>query len=96
MLTTSVERLPGDLLNTLYLVDELGDEEGCQRILEEAERMQVELPILQDDISPGDFAILVLLEHPDLIRRCREKTVTRRVKRFYEFGSADFRQSKAA
>lgn len=92
MLTTSVERLPGDLLNALYLVDELGDEDGCQRILEEAERTQVDLPTLPDNISPGDFAILVLLEHPDLIRRCREKTVTRRVKRFYEFNSADSRR----
>lgn len=94
MLTTSVERLPGDLLNALYLVDELGDEEGCQRILEEAEKTQVNLPVLPDNISQGDFAILVLLEHPDLIRRCREKTVTRRVKRFYEFGSADPRRFK--
>lgn len=92
ILTTSVERLPGDLLNALYLVDELGDEEGCQRILEEAERAEVDLPILPANISPGDFAIMVLLEHPDLIRRCREKTVTRRVKRFYEFGSADSRR----
>ena len=94
MLTTSVERLPGALLNALYLVDELGDEEGYQRILEEAERTQVNLPVLPDNISPGDFAILVLLEHPDLVRRCREKTVTRRVKRFYEFGSADQRRFK--
>lgn len=87
--TRQDERMPGDLLRDLYVLDEVADEDGHQRILEEAERLGIDLRAVPDDVSPGDFAILVLLDCPHLIRVCHEKTIARLVKRYYEYRSRD-------
>ena len=83
------EKMPGDLLRDLYVLDEVADEDGHQRILEEAELRGIDLGSFPDDVSPGDFATLVLVDHPQLVRICHEKTVARQVKRYYEYRSRD-------
>lgn len=90
--TSTAERMPGDLLSDLYMLDEVGDEDGHHRILDEAHARGIDLGGFPDDIPAGDFAILVFLDHPDLIRVCREKMVARQVKRYYEFRSRDDRR----
>ena len=83
------EKMPGDLLRDLYVLDEVADEDGHQRILEEAELRGIDLRSFPDDVSPGDFATLVLVDHPHLVRICHEKTIARQVKRYYEYRSRD-------
>ena len=83
------ERMPGDLLRDLYVLDEIADEAGYERILDEAERLEIDLRFIPSNVCPGDFAMLVSLKHSDLIRICHEKTVVRQVKRYYEYRSQD-------
>jgi hypothetical protein len=90
--TSSDERMPGDLLRDLYILDEVADEDGHQRILEEAADRQISLRSIPCDMSAGDFAATVFLKHPDLIRVCHEKTIAREVKRYYEYRSRDHRR----
>ncbi len=91
-LTTPDENMPGTLLRDLYVLDELADEDGHQRIFDEAGRRGIDLGQIPDDVSAGDFAVLVLLQHPHLIRVCHEKMVVRQVKRYYEYRSQDDRR----
>jgi hypothetical protein len=83
------ERMPGELLRDLYVLDELADEDGHQRILDEADRLKMDLRSIPSDICAGDFAITVFLRHSRLIRICHEKTIARQVKRYYEYRSRD-------
>lgn len=85
--TTPDERMPGNLLRDLYILDQVTDEDGHERILEEAERVKVDLRSIPSDICAGDFAILVFLMDRHLIRICHEKTIAREVKRYYEYRS---------
>lgn len=90
--TEAVETMPGDLICALYLTDEVSDEEGMERIVQESARLGIGLPPHGDDVTPGDFAVLVFLECPALIRMCHEKAIARQVKRYYEYPSRDVRR----
>jgi len=79
------EEMPADLLDALYVLDDLADESGHDRILSEAERQGVDLNGKVDDASPGEFAIAVFLQSPGLIRVCHEKTLYRRIKNYQEY-----------
>jgi hypothetical protein len=90
------ERMPGDLLRDMYVLDEIADEAGYERILEEAERLNIDLRSIPSNVGPGDFAMLVSLKHSDLIRICHEKTIVRKVKRYYEYRSRDQQRFRLA
>lgn len=90
------ERMPGDLLRDLYMLDEIADENGCQRMLEEAERLKIKLEAIPGDMSPGDVAVVLLRNEPRLVRICHEKTIARRVKRYYEYRPLDERRFRLA
>ena len=90
--TRSDEKMPGELLRDLYVLDEVADEDGFQRILEEAKLRGIDLGSFPDDVSPGDFAILALLDHPQVVRVCHEKMVARQVNRYYEYRSRNDRR----
>ena len=81
------ERMPGDLLRDLYILDQVADEDGYERIFEEAERLGVDLGSIPGNLCPGDFAIRVFRDHPNLIKISHEKTIARQVKRYYEYHS---------
>jgi len=87
VLTQPDEEMPRDLLEALYVLDDLADETGHDRILAEAERMdgQGDVKSLPDDLNPGEFAIGVYLRRPDLIRVCHEKTIYRKIKNYQEY-----------
>lgn len=87
-----LDDMPGELLHALFLIDALADEAGHERILEEADRCEMDLATMPDDIAPGDFALAVWLEQPRLVRICHEKTVCHKVKRYYEYRSRDYRR----
>jgi hypothetical protein len=86
------ERMPGNLLRDLYTIDQVADEDGHERIFGEAERLGIDLASIPGDVCAGDFAILVFLEHPKLIKISHEKTIARQVKRYYEYRSRDQRR----
>lgn len=86
------EQMPGPLLNDLHMIDGLADDDGHDRILEEADSAATDLSNIDADLGPGDFALAVLLQHPRLIRRCQEKSVCEKVKRYYEYPSSDRRR----
>lgn len=86
------DSMPGDLLHALYVLDEVADEAGVERIHDEAGKLNIDLSGLPDNLCPGDFAIAIHLAHPELIRVCHEKTVCQKVKRYYEYRSRDGRR----
>lgn len=85
------EEMPRDLLEALYVLDDLADETGHDRILAEMERMgaRTDANPLPDDLNPGEFAIAVYLRKPDLIRICHEKSIYRKIKNYQEYQAAN-------
>jgi len=77
------ETMPADLLETLYVLDDLADESGHDRIQHEAERQG--LSVDGDGMTAGEFAIAAHRGHPELVRVCHEKTLYRKVKNYQEY-----------
>lgn len=87
--TQADEDMPPALLETLYELDDLSDESGHDRILEEADRMDIKLNGIYEDLNPGEFAIAVFRDHAHLIRFCHQKTLYRKIKNYQEYQSKD-------
>jgi len=83
------EEMPRDLLDILYVLDDLTDEAGHDRILAEIERSQVPIAGIGRNLNPGEFAIAVYGKSPGLIRHCHEKTLYRKIRNYYEFQAAE-------
>jgi hypothetical protein len=83
------EEMPAKLLEELYALDDLAEESGHDRILSEAQRNDVKLNGLGDDLTPGEFAIAVYLEHPNLVLLCHEMTFYRKIKNYQEYQAKD-------
>jgi len=85
------EDMPPVLQETLYVLDDLADESGYERILDELGRSGVELDVevTDDDLTPGEFAIAVLQQQPQVIATCHAKIDSRKVKNYREFQSPD-------
>lgn len=75
--------MPSELLEALYVLDDLADESGHDRILDEAKRQGITLD--GDGLTPGEFAIAVHCDHPRLLRVCHEKTIYRKVRNYQEY-----------
>jgi hypothetical protein len=83
---TSAEDMPEDLLDKLYMLDDLADGAGHGRILAEADRQGVKLNgILGEDLSPGELAIAVHLQHARVVRSAHDRTIFRKIKNYEEF-----------
>jgi hypothetical protein len=83
------EEIPPELLEALYVLDDLADEAGHDQILTEAARQGINFDGMPDDMNPGEFAIAVYRSHPELIRGCHEKITSRKVKNFQEYQAKD-------
>ncbi len=84
------EEMPSPLLDLLYILDDLADENGHDRILEEAKRQDVSLAdIIGERLSPGDFAIAVQLAHPRVVRTSYEKTLYTKMRNYVEYRAKD-------
>lgn len=81
------EEIPPDLLEALYILDDLSDEAGHDRILEEAEWLGIDLGKVGQDLNVSEFAIGVYLEQPGIIRSCHERTLHRKIKNYEEYQS---------
>ena len=89
-------QVPEQLLRVTYVLDGLADEDGHHSILEEAEALGIGLGDIPKNSTAGDVAIEVFLKHPELINRCHEKVLSRRVKRYHEYRSRDHRRFQPA
>ena len=83
------EEMPGDLLETLYVLDDLADESGHDRIHSEIERSGETIAGVNGDLTPGEYAISVYRAKPGLVQACHEKTVHRKTQNYTEFQSAN-------
>jgi len=79
------EEMPSALLEALYVLDDLADISGHDRILAEADRLGIDLTPLGGNLTPGEFAIAVRQAHPHLIQVCHEKVLYRKIKNYQEF-----------
>lgn len=65
---TPDEGTPEDLINSLYLVDEMATEQGMADLLEAARFEKLALEV-GEDVSPADVAVQVWLTAPGLLER---------------------------
>jgi hypothetical protein len=87
------EEMPPALLDLLYVLDDLADDNGHDRILEEAKRQDVSLDgIVGRRLSAGEFAIAVFLTHPKVVRTSHEKTLYTKMRNFEEFRAQEDRR----
>lgn len=83
------EDMPPVLQETLYVLDDLADESGYERILDELGRLggDLDVEVVDDDLTPGEFAIAVLQQQPRVIATCHAKIDARKIKNYREFQS---------
>ena len=90
---TRANEMPPHLLHLLYLLGDLADEVGHDRILTEAEQQKTDLMgIIKQDLSLGEFAIAVHQVHPRVLTACHDKMHARKIKNFEEYQTAGDRQ----
>lgn len=77
------EDMPPDLLEALYVLDDLADETGHDRILDEAKRQGI--CVNGDGLNPAEFAIVVQCGHPSLIQLCHDKTYYQKIRNYQEY-----------
>jgi len=82
------EDMPGDLLALLYQLDDLADDAGHDRILNEVVLCGEPIDGLTGEMTCGEYAIAVYRTKPGVIQACYEKTVHRKIKNYAEFQSA--------
>jgi len=88
------EDMPAELLETLYVLDDLADESGHDRIQHEAERQGINLD--GSDLTPGEFAVMVQSGHPALVQVCHEQTFYRKIKNYQEYQAKGSRRLNLA
>lgn len=79
------EEMPAPLMEALYVLDDLSDELGHDRIRVEADRSKIELNGIGEDLNPGEFAMAIYRQKPELVRHCHENTIYRKLKNYHEF-----------
>ena len=77
---------PHELIESLYLVDELSTTEGMHSLLNEIEDRKVKCSVGFDD-SPSDVAVRLWLLDPTLLRRKHAETQVSKVRSFSTFQS---------
>jgi hypothetical protein len=68
--TNADERMPAELLRDLYMLDELADENGHERILSQAQWESIPINGAGSTLSAGDFVLQIHKDHPGIIRHC--------------------------
>jgi hypothetical protein len=87
LLAATSEALPADLLNVLYLVDEMATPEGADALLEAV--FEENLPLDTDqEQTPADVAVQVWLRRPALLERKHAERMTLRPRTFEYYQTA--------
>jgi len=82
------EEMPGELLDRLYVLDDLADDAGHDRILNELVQCGESIDGLDGNMTCGEYAIAVYRAKPGVIQACHEKTTHRKIKNYTEYQSA--------
>lgn len=82
--TRADEETPQDLLDVLYMIDDLADEVGHDKLLTHGKQAGLDMSWATDSMTAGDFALAAQIHHPGLVRRCAA-LVARKVKNFTEY-----------
>lgn len=80
---TPTTRTPPELVEALFLIDEMANERGMEALLLAASKVRLELP--DGDLSEADVAMHMWLHHPDVLRRANCERIVLRVQTFRYF-----------
>lgn len=83
--TQLTDDFPPKLLELLYMLDDLADEAGHDRLIAEAERYGTDLSSIDREVSPEEFALAVHQLDEAITRICHEKTLHLKVKNYEEY-----------
>jgi hypothetical protein len=86
--TSADEETPQDLLDVLYMIDDLADDEGHDRVMSSLIDANLDMTWATGQMGAGDFIIAAYSRYPDEIRNCHI-IVARKVKNFHEFRAKD-------
>jgi len=87
LLAAASEALPAELLNVLYLIDEMATPEGADALLEAAFEENLSLDADQEQ-TPADVAVQVWLRRPELLERKHAERMTLRPRTFEYYQTA--------
>ena len=74
---------PADMIEALFHVSEVANDQGMEALLVAASKTGIELP--EGDLTPADLALLIWLYDPDLLRRANCERIVLRFQSFYCF-----------
>jgi len=74
---------PADMIEALFHVSEVANDQGMEALLVVASKTGIELP--EGDLTPADLALLIWLYDPDLLRRANCERIVLRFQSFYCF-----------
>lgn len=87
LLAAASDALPAELLDVLYLIDEMATPEGVDSLLEAAFEENLSLDADQEQ-TPADVAVQVWLRRPDLLERKHAERMTLRPRTFEYYQTA--------
>lgn len=82
--TRADEDTPRDLLDILYMIGDLSDDVGHDKIRLYALQARIDLSWATDDMTAGDFVIEAFLRHPHLVRNCAA-LIAKQAKNYTEY-----------
>lgn len=88
------ESLPDELNDTLFVIEEMATTEGHDQLLAAAQAAGLTLD-LGDEATPGDVAIRVWLQEPELLIRQHARSRVERLSAFQYFGARQPRAARA-
>lgn len=86
--TRADEDTPPALLDVLYMIGDLADDIGQDRLLLAATQAGLDMTWATDHMTAGDFAIGMFLRHPNTVRSCAAR-MARKIKNFTEYRAKD-------
>lgn len=85
ILMQPTEGIPPDMVDALFFVHEVADDEMYDELLEMAKTGNVTVPA---DASPADLAVMLWLKDPELIKKPHAEALMMKPKRFLSFQSS--------
>ena len=89
---TPTSRTPAEMVEALFHIDEMANEDGMEALLLVASKEGLELP--EGQLSEADVAMHMWLYHPDLLRRANCERIVLRVQTFRYFFNKTFEVPK--
>ena len=82
--TRADEDTPRDLLDVLYMIGDLADDVGHDKLMLYSMQARLDMTWATGHMTPGDFVIETYVRHPHLVRNCAA-LVARKIKNYTEY-----------